>query len=65
MKNVGKLDAGIRIILALAIFAAGYYYQSLWGFVGLVPLLTASISWCPLYTLFGMKTCSTSSKATT
>jgi hypothetical protein len=65
MKNVGGLDAGIRIVLALVIFAVGYYYQSLWGFVGLVPLLTASISWCPLYTLLGIKTCSATSKTTT
>ncbi|PCH63792.1 MAG: hypothetical protein COC09_04715 [Gammaproteobacteria bacterium] len=57
MKNIGKLDTSIRIILALVIFGAGYYYQSWWGLVGLIPLITASISWCPLYSFIGIKTC--------
>ncbi len=63
MENVGSIDRTARIVIALAIFAAGYYYQSWWGLVGLVPLVTATVSWCPLYTLFGIKTCRTTSKA--
>lgn len=63
MKNVGSIDRTTRIVIALAIFAAGYYYQSWWGLVGLVPLVTATVSWCPLYTLFGIRTCRTTTKA--
>lgn len=59
MKNVGSADRVIRIILGLVIIGAGYYYQSWWGAVGLVPLLTALIGWCPPYALFGINTCST------
>ncbi|GAB4180330.1 MAG: DUF2892 domain-containing protein [Calditrichia bacterium] len=55
--NVGKFDRIFRIILGLVILAVGYYYQSWWGLVGLVPLLTAAIGWCPLYVPFGVKTC--------
>ncbi|MBL4851639.1 MAG: DUF2892 domain-containing protein [Gammaproteobacteria bacterium] len=63
MKNIGSADKTIRIILALVIFGAGYYYQSWWGLVGLVPLLTAIISWCPAYSIFGIRTCRTNTKA--
>lgn len=55
--NIGKTDKAIRIIAGLMIGAAGYYYQSWWGLIGLVPLLTATLSWCPLYIPFGIKTC--------
>lgn len=56
-QNVGSIDKVVRIVLALAIFLAGYYYQSWWGLVGLIPLVTALVSWCPAYTLFGIRTC--------
>ena len=47
--NVGKIDRGFRFILGIAIIAAGIYYRSWWGLVGLVPLTTAALRWCPLY----------------
>lgn len=55
--NVGKTDKVIRIIIGLAIGAAGYYFKSWWGLVGIVPVFTALINWCPLYLPFGIKTC--------
>jgi hypothetical protein len=55
--NVGKTDKVIRIILGIAIGALGLYYDSWWGLVGIIPILTAAISWCPLYAALGMKTC--------
>jgi len=54
--NVGSIDKTIRIIVALAMFGAGYYFKSWWGLVGLVPLLTAFVGFCPLYTLLGLNT---------
>ncbi len=54
--NVGKADKAIRIVLGLAIGVIGMVYQSWWGLVGLVPILTALINWCPLYVPFGIKT---------
>lgn len=55
--NVGSPDRIIRIIAGLAILAAGYYYQSWWGLIGIVPLGTAAIGWCPAYLPFGISTC--------
>lgn len=56
--NVGPADRILRIVVGLAILGAGYYYQSWWGLVGLVPLLTAVFRICPAYLPFGMSTCS-------
>lgn len=55
--NVGKTDKVIRIIVGLAIGAAGIYFKSWWGLIGIVPIFTALINWCPLYLPFGIKTC--------
>jgi hypothetical protein len=60
--NVGKADRTARVILGLVLLGTGFYYQSLWGLVGLVPLLTAAVGFCPLYPLFKVNTCSTDSK---
>jgi len=59
MKNVGSIDRTIRIIAGIAIIGAGVYYQSWWGAIGAVPLLTGLMGWCPPYALFGWNTCST------
>jgi hypothetical protein len=32
-------------------------FDSWWGVVGIIPLATAAIGWCPLYTIFGFSTC--------
>ena len=59
IKNVGGLDRTIRITVGLALIAAaatGTIGQ--WGWVGVVPLLTGSLGWCPPYTLLGLNTCS-------
>ncbi len=58
-KNVGSADRTIRIIVGLAIIGAGVYYQSWWGAIGLVPLATALLGWCPPYSLLGINTCNT------
>lgn len=38
----------IRVVLAFVIFAAGFYFESLWGLLGLIPLLTGAFGVCPL-----------------
>lgn len=48
-RNVGGPDRVIRIVAGLAILAIGVWQQSWWGAIGLVPLLTALIGWCPVY----------------
>ena len=54
--NVGGIDRMARIIAGLAIIAAGLYFKSWWGVVGIVPLLTGTLRWCPAYLPFGIKT---------
>ena len=56
LKNVGSTDRNIRIILGIAIIIAGVLLQSWWGLLGLVPLATAGISFCPFYTILGLTT---------
>lgn len=56
-KNVGKADRTVRIIAGLIIIAAGFYFKSWWGAVGIIPLITAAVGSCGLYTLFGVSTC--------
>jgi len=58
-KNVGKGDKTFRIILGLVILILGIIYGSWWGLIGLIPLGTALIGWCPLYLPFGISTCKT------
>lgn len=55
--NVGKSDKTMRIILGVIIIGLGVYFGSWWGIVGLVPLLTGLINFCPIYHLLGMSTC--------
>ena len=52
--NVGSIDKVIRLVAGVALLAAGYYYQSWWGLIGLVPIGTALINWCPAYALLGL-----------
>lgn len=55
-KNIGITDKWIRVVLGLAVGAAGIYFNSWWGLVGLILLATAFINWCPLYLPFGIST---------
>lgn len=57
--NVGKADRVLRILVGLAAIGAGICFQSWWGAVGLLPLVTAAMGWCPGYLPFGISTCRT------
>jgi hypothetical protein len=57
-KNVGTVDRVARIALGLGLLSLTIVGpQTAWGYVGVVPLLTAFIGSCPLYSLFGFSTC--------
>ena len=61
MCNVGGIDRALRIIVGLALISLVFVGpQVVWGWVGLVPLLTGLFRFCPAYTLLGIKTCKTS-----
>jgi len=55
--NMGKTDRIIRSIVGIAVIAAGVYFQSWWGAIGIIPLGTALIGWCPAYLPFGISSC--------
>ena len=58
MKNVGTVDKVIRIILGLVLLALVFVGpQTPWGWIGIIPLATGLIGFCPLYSVFGMNTC--------
>lgn len=54
--NVGSVDKVIRIVLGLVILIFGYLNESWWGLVGLVPIVTAFLGYCPAYSLLGVST---------
>lgn len=54
--NVGKKDRIIRVVAGTSIIIAGLYFQNWWGAVGLVPLITGLVRWCPAYIPFKIKT---------
>lgn len=59
--NVGKVDRIVRVVLGLVLIALGFYFNTWWGAIGMIPLVTAAIGWCPLYRPLGITTCSTQS----
>lgn len=63
--NVGSIDRILRIVVGIALIAWALgvlpgVAPSVWGWIGVVPLLTALVGFCPAYTLVGMNTCSKS-----
>jgi Inner membrane protein YgaP-like, transmembrane domain len=62
MANVGKVDKVVRIVVGAALIAltfVGPFTATLypWGLIGIVPLATGLVGWCPAYSIFGIKTC--------
>ena len=54
--NVGGIDKNLRIVAGLAIIAWGVIANNWLGAIGLVPLATGLINFCPLYSLLGFNT---------
>ena len=55
--NVGKTDRIIRVIVGVGIIAIGVYLKSWWGAIGVIPIFTAAIGWCPAYLPFAISSC--------
>ncbi len=56
--NVGSTDRVLRILVGLVLIGlAATDTVGLWGWIGIVPLLTGIFRFCPGYALFGMSTC--------
>lgn len=60
MANVGGIDKTLRIVAGAGLIGASVAgLLPAWGYIGIVPLATGLIGWCPLYPLLGMNTCPT------
>lgn len=55
--NVGGIDRILRILAGLALVAWAALGGPVWAWIGVVPLVTGSIGFCPLYPLLGLNTC--------
>lgn len=56
--NEGKIDRLLRVIVGLALISLVFVGpKAVWGWVGIVPLLTGLVGFCPLYTILGINTC--------
>lgn len=56
--NEHVAERALRVVLGLSVLSLTLVGpKTLWGLVGLVPLLTGLVGSCPLYTLFGLSTC--------
>lgn len=57
-KNIGGTERIIRVVVGLAIVSLAFIGPaSPWAFLGLIPVLTGLIGWCPPYALLGINTC--------
>jgi hypothetical protein len=57
--NVGGIDRIVRIVAGLALIGLTLTGNiGVWGWLGVVPLATGAIGWCPPYAIFGINTCS-------
>jgi hypothetical protein len=54
--NVGSVDRIARAVLGIGLIAWALTGGPIWAWIGVVPLLTAAVSWCPLYQALGMST---------
>ncbi|MBZ0070874.1 MAG: DUF2892 domain-containing protein [Thiohalobacteraceae bacterium] len=56
--NVGGIDRALRLIVGLGLISIVFIGpQTPWGWIGIVPITTALLGWCPAYKLLGLKTC--------
>lgn len=56
--NEGAVDRILRIIVGLVVLSLAFIGpQTAWGYLGVIPLLTGIVGFCPLYALLGINTC--------
>ncbi len=57
--NVGGIDRTLRIVVGLALVAWAATGGPVWAWIGVLPVATGVIGWCPAYLPFGISTCAT------
>lgn len=57
-RNIGTTDRNIRLVVGVALLSLAFFGpRTPIGYLGLIPILTALVNFCPLYALFGLSTC--------
>lgn len=56
-KNVGGIDKIARIVVGIALIIWAIAGGPVWAWIGVLPLATGLLGWCPAYTLLGIRTC--------
>lgn len=57
-RNEGKFDRAARVILGVAVLSLVFVGpQTMWGLLGLIPIVTGLVGMCPIYRIFGIDTC--------
>jgi hypothetical protein len=58
--NAGTIDRAFRALLGIGLISIVFVGpQTPWGWLGLIPLATAAMGFCPAYSLLGINTCGT------
>ncbi|WP_217351441.1 DUF2892 domain-containing protein [Aquisalimonas sp. 2447] len=58
--NMGTVDRAVRAVVGLVLISLVFVGpQTAWGWIGLVPLATAALGFCPAYSPLGLSTCKT------
>lgn len=55
--NVGGIDKILRIVVGIALVAWALLGGPVWAWIGVLPIITGVMGWCPAYTLIGLNTC--------
>jgi hypothetical protein len=56
-KNVGGVDRVVRVVAGIALIAWAIAGGPVWAWIGVLPVLTGSLGYCPAYVPFGISTC--------
>lgn len=61
-KNIGTIDRGLRVIVGVVLIAIALGYipgiaATPIAWIGVVPLITGLVGWCPAYSIFGISSC--------
>lgn len=56
-KNEGSIDRILRIVVGALLVLGAVMGYGWWMWIGVVPLLTGAVGWCPLYSVLGIRTC--------
>jgi hypothetical protein len=57
-KNIGNGERVVRVLAGIAVLSLAFVGpQSPWAYLGIIPLATGLVGWCPPYALFGISTC--------